>query len=71
MELNIPGCIVSPLSLNSHITAPQHSAAKMENLRASGGMGRTAEFAVEDMAYGVDARGINDATTREQTYRTI
>lgn len=39
----MPGWIDSPLSLNSHMTAPQHNAAKRENLVASGGMGFTEE----------------------------
>lgn len=67
MELNIPGWIVSPRSWNSHITAPQHTAAKTEKYFAFGGTGLTADEAVEDMLYGVGARGMNDATTREHT----
>ena len=71
MELNIPGWIVSPRSWNSHMTAPQHTAAKTEKYLASGGTGFTAEDAVDVMLYGEGARGMKDATTREQTYSTI
>ena len=71
MELNMPGWMVSPLSVNSHMTAPQHSAAKTENLVASGGTGLTEEDDVYLAEYGAFARGMNDATTREHTYRTI
>lgn len=67
MELNMPGWMVSPLSLNNHITAPQHNAAKRENLVASGGMGFTEEEEGDLVEYGAFARGRNDATTREQT----
>lgn len=71
MELNMPGWIVSPRSLKSHITAPQQTAAKMEKYRALGGTGFTGDEAVDDMLYGDGARGMRDATTREQTYKTI
>jgi hypothetical protein len=71
MELNIPGWIVSPRSLNSHMTAPQQTAANTEKYLESGGTGLTAEDAVDDMLYGAGARGMKDATTREQTYSTI
>ena len=69
IELNMPGWIVSPRSWKSHITAPQTTAAKMENCRASGGSGRPGAGVVFE--YGVLARERNDATTREQTYSTI
>ncbi len=69
MELNMPGWIVSPRSLKSHMTAPQHSAAKMENCVASGGSGLPGAALVFE--YGVFARARKEATTREQTYRTI
>ena len=65
----MPGWIVSPRSLNSHITAPQQTAAKMENWRASGGSGLPG--AAGAFEYGVFARARKDATTREQTYSTI
>ena len=69
MELNMPGWIVSPRSLKSHMTAPQHSAAKMENCVASGGRGLPGAAVVFE--YGVFARARKEATTREQTYKTI
>jgi hypothetical protein len=51
------------------MTIPHVRAAKAENARDSGGMGRTTE--VEVFAGEGKARGIRDATTREQTYSTI
>lgn len=71
MELNIPGCTVSPRSLKSHMTAPQHTAAKIENWAASGGSGRVPAAGGADEEYGVFARERKAATTREQTYSTI
>ena len=67
MELNIPGWIVSPLLVKSHMTAPQHTAANTEKWRAFGGTGFTADEAVEAIEYGEVDRGMKDATTREQT----
>ena len=65
----MPGWTVSPRSWKSHITAPQTTAAKMENWRASGGSGRPGAGGAFE--YDVLARERNEATTREQTYRTI
>lgn len=71
MELNIPGWILSPLLLKSHMTAPQQMAANMEKCLAFGGTGFTPDGGDEDVEYGEDALGMNDAMTLEQTYRTI
>ena len=65
----MPGWIVSPRSLNSHITAPQQIAAKMENWRELGGRGRPG--AVGEFEYGDFARSRKEDTTRAQTYKTI
>jgi hypothetical protein len=65
MDDHIPGWIDSPRCLKSHMTAPQDMAAKTENTRAFGGMGRATAPAA---AGGVGAeRGMNEARTREQT----
>lgn len=48
IELNMPGCIVSPRCLNNHITAPQDNAANTVKYRPSGGCGFTAELASAD-----------------------
>lgn len=69
MELNMPGWIVSPRSLNNHITAPQQTAANMENWRESGGTGLPG--AAGEFEYGDFARARKEDTTREQTYNTI
>lgn len=69
MELNMPGWMVSPRSLNSHITPPQQRAAKMENCVESGGRGLPDPGA--ELGYGDFARAMKDATTREHTYNTI
>lgn len=69
----MPGCNVSGLYLNNHITAPHDNAAKTENTLASGGIDLAG---VVTDALGLEgeagnARGMKDATTREQTYKTI
>lgn len=69
MELNIPACSVSPRSRKRNMTRPQQTAANAENVLDSGGIGLTT--APEPLAGEGKARGRNDATTREQTYRTI
>lgn len=70
----MPGWMVSPRWRKSHITAPQETAAKTVKYRESGGNGlvpgpESADWGEE--LYGVPARGINEATTRDTTYRTI
>ena len=70
LELNMPGWIVSPRWRKSHITAPQETAAKTVKYRESGGNGlvpgpESADWGEE--LYGVPARGINEATTRDTT----
>ena len=68
MELNIPGWMVSPRSLNNHMTAAHDRAAKTVKYRASGGIGFTDEWeGLEDVEYGVLERGIKEARTRETT----
>jgi len=52
------------------MTAPHDNAAKYENSCASGGIGRTLPD-VDGAPDDVPALGMNDATTREHTYRTI
>lgn len=48
MELNMPGWMVSPLSLNSHITAPHERAANTVKYRELGGTGFTVDVARGD-----------------------
>ena len=67
MELNMPGWMVSPCSLKRYMTAPQQSAAKTEKYFALGGTGLAGDPTIEEMLYGALDRGINDATTLEQT----
>lgn len=68
MELNMPGCIVWPRWLNSHITAPHERAANTVKYRESGGMGLTApDVEPDDDEYGAAARGMKDDTTRDTT----
>lgn len=67
----MPGWMVCPRSLNRYMTAPQQRAANNEKCCWLGGTGFTGEVAVDAMVYGDSARGMKDATTREQTYSTI
>lgn len=50
MELNIPGCIVSPLCLKSHMTAPHDRAAKAVKYLELGGRGFTTDPARAESA---------------------
>lgn len=69
MDWCMPACSSCSRSWNSHMTMPQQTAANIEKYFGSGRCGVI--FPGRDEGTSEISLGIMDATTLEQTYRTI